>query len=201
MFRSYGKGKLYKASMSSITETIQETSQTIWSNLVARFGYDKTQDIFEGIGETILITMPIGFLGGSFIEGGADVQILEDSIPEEVVSKIAKENNLSQEEAMEAIKAIVPAMDKEVANTHQKISAEEQLPIIKKRLEEGQSPQQIALEISKNIGTEEAVSMVEEVSKTADIKEVAPVEEVTPEVTKKEAVVFTRRDGSGYCLA
>ena len=163
LFRSYEGGVLRKMSINAITETVQETSQTIWSNIVARFGFDKTQKIFEGVGETLMVTLPIGFFGGA-VTGGADLQGIDD-IPVEVVEKIAKENSISVEEAKEVIKAIVPAIDKEVNNTQSKVQAYDKKEQVKEEIKSGKSTNQIKMELSSEVGTEEAIKLVDEISK------------------------------------
>lgn len=127
LFRSYGGGVLRKAAINSITETAQETSQTLYSNLVARFGYDKTQEIFEGVGETIFLTLPIGFIGGAVTGGGVstDMQILDEEVPKETVDKVVAETPLNKEEATEVIKAVLPILDEEVKKTPNKVMQNE----------------------------------------------------------------------------
>lgn len=91
LFRSYGRGILHKASVNAITESIQEGSQTVWSNIVAKYGYDKTREIAADLVDTLIVTAPIGFLGGAGIglgekggeispNVGADTQIITDAL-------------------------------------------------------------------------------------------------------------------------
>lgn len=72
LFRSYAGGKMRNAAISAITETLQESTQTVWSNLVTKYGYDKTQSLYADLFDTVITTLPVGFLGGA-MRGGTDV--------------------------------------------------------------------------------------------------------------------------------
>lgn len=84
LFRNYVGGRLRNAAIGAITETVQENTQTVWSNAVAKYGYDETQSLTEGIVETTLLTLPVGFIGGGVLQGHSDqvdktVKMIESS--------------------------------------------------------------------------------------------------------------------------
>lgn len=183
LFRSYGKGALYKASMNSITETIQETSQTLWSNLVSRYGYDKTQNLMEGVAETIILTMPIGFFGGGLLEGRSDLQLLTEQLPDEMVKKVASSLDVSEDQAKEVIKAAIPAINEQVTQTPALIQSEEARGEVEEGLASGKSPNQIAVELSGKLGAQQATALV------TSVIEAQGTEAVTPTPTKPKTAL------------
>lgn len=75
LFHNFVGGSLRNASVGAITETFQETSQTVYSNAVEKYGYNETKKLTDDIIETIILTLPIGFVAGG---------VLGDSDPNQV---------------------------------------------------------------------------------------------------------------------
>lgn len=120
LFRSYGKGALYKASANAITETLQEVGQQVWTNAVAKFGYDKTRKIVDQLVETIAVTAPIGFLGGaglsSHVEGGEAPMDADTQILDKVARTVAHSEGVPPEDLKEPAKAALEQMRSDVEN-------------------------------------------------------------------------------------
>ena len=87
MFKNFSGSKLYSASVKSVTETLQEESQTLWQNMVEKVGYDPERKITEGLVETALYTFPIGFIAG----GTIDSLDLSPNINEKITVKLNPE--------------------------------------------------------------------------------------------------------------
>lgn len=83
LWKNYTGGSLRNMAIGAITETMQETTQTIYGNGVQKYGYDETQGLFDDVAKTMIVTPLIGFAGGGFspITGSdADIQQLETRI-------------------------------------------------------------------------------------------------------------------------
>lgn len=78
LFRTFQGGKLFNIATKTVLEALQESTQTVYSNLVARFGFDDEQAIFEGVSDAFLQTLPVGFFGGGFISVVQRDKIAED---------------------------------------------------------------------------------------------------------------------------
>ena len=65
-----------RAAKGAVTESGQESSQTFWQNLVAKYGYDETQNLAEGIVESVIAGAgtgaPVGVLTGKVSKEDAD---------------------------------------------------------------------------------------------------------------------------------
>lgn len=80
LFKNYAGGIMRNATMGAITETLQESMQTIWSNAVEKYGYDETKGLTEDLAETIIITLPIGFFSGGAIRQGGDPALQTETL-------------------------------------------------------------------------------------------------------------------------
>lgn len=101
MFRKMVGGKFLSASIKSFTETGQELSQTWWQNLVAKVGYDKSRNIFEGTLDTILYTFPLGFMAGGTID------TLNLNLEKDIIMKVKEETGIKDDdEAREMIESM-----------------------------------------------------------------------------------------------
>ena len=49
-------------------ESLQEGAQTAWQNYIAQKGYDDSINVLDGVTESILVTLPIGLIGGGITE-------------------------------------------------------------------------------------------------------------------------------------
>jgi len=115
MFKSYGGGKLYGASVKAVLETIQEESQTLWSSLVEKFGIDpelSSKDILSRMVDTFIVTLPVGFISGGAVEFTATEQTkqdlkdnfgIEEIVSEEIIEKIKTGVNKAKDDFSEVI--------------------------------------------------------------------------------------------------
>lgn len=95
LFRNYAGGKLANIAIKGlITEPGQEVSQTMFSNLVAKYGYDKSVNVIDHIGNTYLTTVPIGILGGAS---------LPTSVVQEITGDLVDKYKIDEESAKEVI--------------------------------------------------------------------------------------------------
>lgn len=108
LFRSYAGGRMRNAAIGAITETLQESTQTTWSNLVAKYGYDKTQSLYEGLFETIITTIPVGAFGGGFSASTDPVLNIDPGLN--------KPEDFDEEEVVKATEELYKAIDTEVKN-------------------------------------------------------------------------------------
>lgn len=69
LYRNVAGGALRNYTMGAVTETLQETTQTVWINAVEKYGYDRSKSLFDDISQTVIFTMPIGFLAGGMLRG------------------------------------------------------------------------------------------------------------------------------------
>jgi len=81
LFRNWAGGSMSNYVMGALTETAQETMQTVWSNAVTKYGYDESQSLFEDVVETAIITMPIGFFSGGMLKTGDPSSITFEGAP------------------------------------------------------------------------------------------------------------------------
>ena len=83
-------------------ETAQEEAQTIYQNAVQKYGYDKTQDIFEGLSDTFWATFPITALIGIPVAYRENVRALDEDKSEQKARVAFEEKvkplNLSEQE-------------------------------------------------------------------------------------------------------
>lgn len=173
LFRNYAGGRLKNYVMGAVTETIQETTQTVWSNGVEKYGYDQTKGLFDDVTETMILTLPIGFLAGG-ITGGTDPSQItfegggkEKDPKEDVVDQVAEKNpNVDREYIEQAVEAALPVLRDEaqdITDTAESMKDAPSVPEIQEKLNT-QSKSQVILDLSASMPATQATEIVNAVS-------------------------------------
>lgn len=104
-FTSIAKGVL--------TEGSQEGTQQVFQNAVAKYGYDDTRNLYEGIVEALVVG---GIMGGavSSVVAATDVKIPSE-ITKNATNKIKETFNVSQEKATEVLNTILPGVKESIS--------------------------------------------------------------------------------------
>jgi len=69
-------GRMTRLLKGGVTEAGQEATQTLWQNMVAKYGYDKTRSLAEGIIESAIGGFGAGGMTGVVFEGVEDQDLL-----------------------------------------------------------------------------------------------------------------------------
>lgn len=65
-----GRGKLTKDVLAgAVNEGLEEGAQQVWQNAIAKFGYDNTRSLFDGLAESIIAGAGSGGIAGGFTSG------------------------------------------------------------------------------------------------------------------------------------
>jgi hypothetical protein len=87
MLQGGGGSRLAKIGTSGILEGTEEGSEQVFSNLIAKVGYDKTREWHEGVVQSVLIGTASGGVMGGFI-GNIDIQKIETDMIAKGVNKV-----------------------------------------------------------------------------------------------------------------
>jgi len=83
-------GVVVRGVKGAATEAAQEASQTIWQNAIAKYGYDDTRSLAEGIIEAIIGGAGMGGIAGAVFKKSGDI-VEKHNIPEDEVKEYAKD--------------------------------------------------------------------------------------------------------------
>ncbi|MDD5538894.1 MAG: hypothetical protein PHF12_08025, partial [Candidatus Omnitrophica bacterium] len=121
-----------------VVEGMQEGSQQLWQNLVAKVGYDDTQELAEGLVEAI-----IGGAGAGGIAGGTMAKLNK-------MAEKAKENGLTDQEVSTAVEDLKGQIEDAA---HGELTQLSQTPPEQwQTIKETQGPQAIASTIFNQVG-------------------------------------------------
>jgi hypothetical protein len=171
----------------AVLETVQESTQTIWSNLVEKYGDNEAKKITDGLVETIITTLPVGAISS------AGLHVLDTKLQAQGLSPVESQDLINriqvrQEEEEKKLKEELDgAVKEENMSEDQKATMDALAEDINKNLEEGQSRESIAKDLSDatDINIAQALNIVNKVSKNETLNPVISLEQIGEEAIQE----------------
>lgn len=168
----------------AVLETVQETMQTFYSNLVEKYGDNKAKDLTDGIVETIITTLPVGIIssgGLQLLDSKLQEQGLDPNESQELINRVQARQ---EEEEMKLKKELDDAVVQENIPPEQKGTIDALAQDINENVQNGLSKEQIATDLAQETGISagKALNIINNVTKEDSVLSPIDVNSIVEEI-------------------